>query len=144
MFISIDKNGKLALREPDDFKRLHIEASDGDVTREQIDRALGSIATRDNDDFWIDVAALKQLGRAGDAAWEKQFRRDDRERAEVRLGQPGRPARALLICKMRNSAVPAIRDSGQRRARPVITRSRHASLPTHAGKHDGRGNALVG
>ena len=33
MFISIDKNGKLALREPDDFKRLHIEAGD-DVTRE--------------------------------------------------------------------------------------------------------------
>jgi len=73
MFISIDRDGKLALREPDDFKRLHVEASDNEVTRDEIDRALGSIATRDNDDFWIEVAALKQLGRAGDAAWESSF-----------------------------------------------------------------------
>ena len=64
MFISIDKNGKLALREPDDFKRLHIEVGD-DVTREQTGRALEPIATADGDNFWIDVDALKQLGRAG-------------------------------------------------------------------------------
>ena len=73
MFISIDRDGKLALREPDDFKRLHIEASDGGVTPDDIDRALGSIATRDSDDFWIEVAAMKQLGRTGDAAWENSF-----------------------------------------------------------------------
>ena len=72
MFISIDKNGKLALREPDDFKRLHIEAGD-DVTREQTGRALEPIATADGDNFWIDVDALKQLGRTGDAAWEQGF-----------------------------------------------------------------------
>ena len=72
MFISVDRNGKLALREPDDFKRLHIEAND-DVTREEINRALAPIATFDNDDFWIDVEALKQLGRTGDAAWETGF-----------------------------------------------------------------------
>ena len=71
MFISIDKNGKLALREPDDFKRLHIEA--GDVRREQVGRALEPIAAADGNDFWIDVAAVKQLGRAGDAAWEESF-----------------------------------------------------------------------
>ena len=72
MFISIDKNGKLALREPDNFKRLHIEAGD-DVTREQVGRALEPIAAADGNDFWIDVAALKQLGRAGDAVWEESF-----------------------------------------------------------------------
>ncbi len=33
MFISIDKNGKLALHEPDDFKRLHIEAGERRDTR---------------------------------------------------------------------------------------------------------------
>jgi hypothetical protein len=71
MFISIDKDGKLALREPDDFKRLHIEA--GDMTREQVGRALEPIATADGDDFWIEIAALKQLGRAGDAGWGKSF-----------------------------------------------------------------------
>ena len=72
MFISIDKNGKLALREPDDFRRLHIEAGD-DVTREQVGRALEPIAAADGDNFWIDVAALKRLGRTGDAAWEESF-----------------------------------------------------------------------
>ena len=94
MFISIDKDGKLALREPDDFKRLHIETSDGDVTREETDRALGSIATRDNDDFWIEVAALKQLGRAGDAAWESSFDAMIASVREVRLAQPGWASRA--------------------------------------------------
>jgi hypothetical protein len=72
MFISVDRNGKLALREPDDFKRLHIEAND-DVTREAINRAFAPIASFDNDDFWIAVEALKQLGRTGDAAWEASF-----------------------------------------------------------------------
>jgi len=72
MFISIDKNGKLALREPDDFKRLHIEAGD-DATRELVGRALESIAAADGDNFWIDVAALKQLGRAEDASWGESF-----------------------------------------------------------------------
>jgi hypothetical protein len=71
MFISIDKNGKLALREPDDFKRLHIEA--GDMTREQVGSALASIATADGDNFWIEVAALKQLGRTEDAGWGQSF-----------------------------------------------------------------------
>ena len=118
MFISIDKNGKLALREPDDFKRLHIEAGD-DVTREQIGRALEPIAAADGDNFWIDVAALKQLGRAGDAAWEREFRRDDQERAEVRLGEPRRTARALS-------------------SQDELTRNKEA------GNRNGRGNALVG
>jgi hypothetical protein len=99
MFISIEKDGKLALREPDDFKRLHIEASN-DVTRDQIDRALGSIATRDNDDFWIEVAALKRLGHAGDAAWESGF---DAMIASVRkfgwISPDGRRVRAHLKAK---------------------------------------------
>ena len=94
MFISIDKNGKLALHEPDDFKRLHIEAGE-DVTREQIGRALEPIATAENDNFWIEVDALKQLGRVGDRGLGGKFRRDDQERAEVRLGEPRRTARAL-------------------------------------------------
>lgn len=100
MFISIDKDGKLALREPDDFKRLHIEMSDGEVTRDETDRALGSIATRDNDDFWIEVAALRKLGRAGDAAWESSF---DAMIASVRkfgwLSPDGRRVRAHLKAK---------------------------------------------
>jgi hypothetical protein len=73
MFITIDKNGKLALREPDDFKRLHIEADDGATTREAINAALAPIATVDHDVFWIEVAALKGLGPAGDARWAGDF-----------------------------------------------------------------------
>jgi hypothetical protein len=72
MFISIDKNGKLALREPDDFKRLHVEAGEG-TTREQAGSALASIATAEGDNFWIEVEALKRLGRIGDTAWEASF-----------------------------------------------------------------------
>jgi hypothetical protein len=72
MFIRVGRNG-LTLCEPHDFKRLHIEAGDGDMTREDINRAVGSIATLDDDNFWIEVAALKGLGRAGDAAWERDF-----------------------------------------------------------------------
>jgi hypothetical protein len=71
MFISIDKNGRLALGEPDEFKRLHIEA--GNMTREQVGSALASIATADGDNFWIEVEALKRLGRVGDAAWVGSF-----------------------------------------------------------------------
>lgn len=71
MFISVDKNGRLALCEPDDFKRLHIEADD--MTREQVGSALASIARADGDNFWIEVEALKRLGRVGDAAWEAGF-----------------------------------------------------------------------
>jgi hypothetical protein len=97
MFISIDRDGKLALREPDDFKRLHVEASSNEVAREEIERALGSIATRDRDDFWIEIAALKQLGRAGDAAWEVSF---DAMIASVRkfgwISPDGRRVRAHL------------------------------------------------
>ena len=72
MFISIDKDGKLALREPDDFKRLHIEAGEG-TTRERVGSALASIAAADGDNFWIEVEALKRLGRIGDTAWESSF-----------------------------------------------------------------------
>jgi hypothetical protein len=72
MFIRVEQDGKLALREPEDFKRLHIEAG-GDMSRPQIEAALASIATIDNDSFWIEVAALKRLGRPGDTAWEESF-----------------------------------------------------------------------
>ena len=44
MFISVARNGKLTLHEPDDFKRLHVEASDGDLSRETINAALAPIA----------------------------------------------------------------------------------------------------
>jgi len=70
MFIAIDESGP-ALREPHDFKRLHIEAND--MTPEAVAAALASIATRDGDNYWLDVAALKALGPAGDAAWERDF-----------------------------------------------------------------------
>jgi hypothetical protein len=72
MFISIARNGKLTLNEPDDFKRLHVEASDGDLSRETINAALAPIAQVDDDNFWVDVAALKSLaGR--DPAWDRSF-----------------------------------------------------------------------
>jgi hypothetical protein len=36
MFISVGRDGKLALCEPDDFKRLHIEAADGDLPLDDV------------------------------------------------------------------------------------------------------------
>ena len=73
MFISIERDGSLALREPDDFKRLHIETADSDMPLDKVRDALASIATFDQNNFWIDVTSLKALGRAGDAAWEQSF-----------------------------------------------------------------------
>jgi hypothetical protein len=74
MFISVGKDVKFTLCEPDDFKRLHVEAADRDIALEDIKDALGSIASFDDDKFWVDVAALKALsGRAGDPAWERGF-----------------------------------------------------------------------
>jgi hypothetical protein len=72
MFISIARNGKLTLHEPDDFKRLHVEATDSDLSRETMNAALAPIAEVDGDDFWVEVAAVKALaGR--DPAWERSF-----------------------------------------------------------------------
>jgi hypothetical protein len=72
MFISIARNGKLTLHGPDDFKRLHVEATDSDLSRETMNAALAPIAEVDGDDFWVEVAALKALaGR--DPAWERSF-----------------------------------------------------------------------
>jgi hypothetical protein len=74
MFISVGKDAKLTLREPDDFKRLHIEAADNDMALEDIKNTLGSIASFDDDNFWVGVEALKALsGRAEDPAWERGF-----------------------------------------------------------------------
>ena len=72
MFISVARNGKLTLNEPDDFKRLHVEASDGDLSRETINAALAPIAQVDDDNFWVGVAALKSLADR-DANWERSF-----------------------------------------------------------------------
>lgn len=74
MFISIGKDGSLTLCEPEDFKRLHIEAADGDMSLDDVRGALASIATFDENNFWIGVEQLKALaGRAGDATWEQNF-----------------------------------------------------------------------
>jgi hypothetical protein len=74
MFISVGKNAKFTLCEPDDFKRLHVEAADSDLALEDIKGALASIASFDGDNFWVGVEALKALsGRAGDPAWERSF-----------------------------------------------------------------------
>jgi hypothetical protein len=74
MFISVGRDAKLMLCEADDFKRLHVEAADGDMAPEEIKGALESIASFDGDNFWVDVAALKALsGRSGDAGWERSF-----------------------------------------------------------------------
>jgi hypothetical protein len=72
MFVSVSRNGRLALHEPDDFKKLHVEAEDGAMPRDAIDAALGSIAQVDGDNFWLDVIGLKALGRH-DPAWEAGF-----------------------------------------------------------------------
>jgi hypothetical protein len=72
MFISVLRNGRLALCEPDDFKRLHVEAEDGTMPRDAINAALRSIAEVDGDNFWVEVAELKALGRR-DPAWEASF-----------------------------------------------------------------------
>ena len=74
MFISVGPDGKLALCEPDDFKRLHIEAADADMPPGDVAGALTSIATRDGDNFWVGIDALKALsGRTGDATWVRNF-----------------------------------------------------------------------
>ena len=74
MFISVDKNATITLCEPDDFKRLHVEAADSDLALDEIKSALERIASFDGDNFWIGVEALKALsGRAGDPAWERGF-----------------------------------------------------------------------
>ena len=73
MFISIGRDGKLTLSEPDDFKRLHIEAERG-MSVDDVTRVLASIARRDDNNFWIAVEALRELsGRAGDPAWQQNF-----------------------------------------------------------------------
>jgi hypothetical protein len=72
MFIVVSRNGRLALHEPDDFKKLHVEAEDGAMSRDAIAAALASIAQVDGDNFWIEVAGLKALGRR-DGAWEASF-----------------------------------------------------------------------
>ena len=72
MFISVDKDGKLTLCEPHDFKRLHIETSD--IASENLHGALGSVATIDNDNFWVGVEALKALSPcADDPVWQRSF-----------------------------------------------------------------------
>jgi hypothetical protein len=74
MFISVGKDAKFTLREPDDFKRFHIEAADREMALDDIKGALGSIASFDGDNFWVGIEALKTLsGRAGDPAWERSF-----------------------------------------------------------------------
>jgi hypothetical protein len=74
MFISVGKNAKLTLCEPDDFKRLHVEAGDSEMPPGAVAAALAPIATRDGDDFWLGVEALKALsGRAQDATWARNF-----------------------------------------------------------------------
>jgi hypothetical protein len=74
MFISVGKDAKFTLCEPDDFKRLHVEAADSDMALEDIKGTLGSIAAFDDENFWIGVEALKVLsGRAGDSVWERSF-----------------------------------------------------------------------
>ena len=74
MFISVGRDAKFTLCEPDDFKRFHIEAADSDMALDDIRGALGSVASFDGDNFWIGIEAIKALsGRAGDPAWERNF-----------------------------------------------------------------------
>ena len=74
MFISIGRDAKLTLCEVDDFKRLHVEAAEGDMALEEIKGALESIASFDDGNFWVGVAALKALShRTGDLGWERSF-----------------------------------------------------------------------
>jgi len=69
MFISVSRDAKLTLCEVDDFKRLHVEAADRDMALEEIKGALATIASFDDNNFWVGIAALKALsGRAGDVA----------------------------------------------------------------------------
>ena len=74
MFISVGQDGKLTLREPDDFKRLHAEAAEAGMSREAVAAALATIATVEDGNAWVGVEALRQLsGRAGDPAWSSSF-----------------------------------------------------------------------
>ena len=74
MFISVSRDAKLTLCEVDDFKRLHVEAADRDMALEEIKGALATIASFDDNNFWVGIAALKALsGRAGDVGWERSF-----------------------------------------------------------------------
>ena len=103
MFISVARNGKLTLNEPDDFKHLHVEAIDGDLSRETINAALAPIAQVDGDNFWVEVAGLKALGRR-DPAWEASF---DAMIASVQkfgwLSPDGRRVRCHLKAKQKEA-----------------------------------------
>jgi hypothetical protein len=72
MFISVSKDRNVALHEPHDFKRLHIEASDG-MSRSEIDAAMAPIATADGENFWLSVEALKALGPPDEVEWGQNF-----------------------------------------------------------------------
>jgi hypothetical protein len=74
MFISVGQDGTLTLCEPDDFKRLHVEAAGGEMSADDVAAALAPVATREGDNFWLGVDALKALsGRAEDATWAASF-----------------------------------------------------------------------
>jgi hypothetical protein len=74
MFIRIGRDRNVSLVEPDDLKRLHIAPEDSNMSLADVERALASIAVRENDNFWIGVDELKALsGRSGDADWEASF-----------------------------------------------------------------------
>ena len=74
MFISIGRNGDIALGEPRDFKRLHIAPADATMSIDAIRVALSAIAGFDGDNAWIDVQSLKALsGCADDPAWTRDF-----------------------------------------------------------------------
>ena len=74
MFISVGRDGKLTLHEPEDFKRLHVETTEGDMSLDDVRGALASIATFEENNLWIGVEQLKVLAdRAGDATWERNF-----------------------------------------------------------------------
>ena len=73
MFISVARDGRLALSEAEDFKRLHIETESA-MSIEDATKALARIAVRADNDFWVGIEDLKVLsGRTGDADWERSF-----------------------------------------------------------------------
>ncbi len=74
MHIRVDTGGTLALIEPDNFKRFHIEVADQNLSRDALVAALAPIAAPDGADFWIDAAGLRALSaREADPVWLAGF-----------------------------------------------------------------------
>ena len=75
MYVEVNLRGdspRVALREPDDFRSFKVVVADGG-DRDDVGRALHGTGRLEPPHAWIDVAALRSLGRGDDEAWVEQL-----------------------------------------------------------------------